>query len=150
MKKTLTNSDIITIYDALNGLNGRSDMVPGDVEVFWANKKNTKVLKEKAEEINSIVQEIVNSHFTDENSHPVVDEDGNETGGKVLNDDVKDQVLEEINADINKIYVKPVEIDLELIPQDSLTKMFKANEGKMSFLERTIMAEVADTGKEDE
>ena len=40
--------------------------------------------------------------------------------------------LEEINADINKIYVMPVEIDLELIPQDSLTKMFKANEGKIS------------------
>lgn len=141
MKKTLTNADIITMYNTLNEMKGRSDIVPGDAEVFWANSVNIKVLKEKVENITEIVQELVNSHFTEENSYSAVDSDGNETGNRILNDDVKDEVIKEINIDVERIYAKSCEIDLESIPKESLKKMLKANEDKMSFLEMTVMNE---------
>lgn len=141
MRKTLTNADIITMYNTLNEMKGRSDMIPGDAEVFWANALNIKILKEKAESIGEIVQELVHSHFTEKNSHPIVDENGTETGNRALNDDVKEDIISKLNADIEKIYAKSYEIELEPIPKASLKKMLKANEDKMSFLEMTVMNE---------
>lgn len=141
MKKTLTNADIVTMYNTLNTMKSRSDLMPGDAEVFWANAINLKTLKEKAENINTITQELVNTYFTEENSHPVLDENGNETGSRALNDDAKDTVVAEINSGIEKIYEKSYEVELEPIPKESLKKMLKANEDKMSFLEMTIMNE---------
>lgn len=148
MRKTITNADILTMYNTLNEMKSRSDLIPGDAEIFWANAMNLKVLKEKSDNISEIVQELINTHFTEENSHSVVDENGNDTGKRVLNDDVKDTVISEINTDIEKIYAKTCEVELESIPKESLKKMVKANEDKMSFLEMTVMNEFV--GKDNE
>ena len=106
MKKTLTNAEIISLYNTLEAINSRTDLVPGDVDVFFANSKNLKTLKSSADSISEIVQEVINKHFTDDNSHAVLDDDGNETGNRALNDDVKDEIVKLINSDINKIYAK--------------------------------------------
>lgn len=148
MRKTITNADILTMYNTLNEIKSRSDLIPGDAEIFWANAMNLKTLREKSDNISEVVQELINTHFTEENSHSVVDENGNDTGKRALNDDVKETVVSEINTDIEKIYAKTCEVELEPIPKESLKKMVKANEDKMSFLEMTVMNEFV--GKDNE
>lgn len=146
MKRTIVNADVIAMYRTLNEMKSRSDIVPGDVEVFWANTMNLKVLKEQADKISEFERELVSSFFTEENSHPVLDEDGNETGC-VLNDDVKDKISEEIQAGLQKIYSKTCDLDIEMIPETSLKKMLKANEDKLSMLDMTVMYEFVEKDK---
>lgn len=141
MKKTLTNAEIISLYNTLEAINSRTDLVPGDVDVFFANSKNLKTLKSSADSISEIVQEVINKHFTDDNSHAVLDDDGNETGNRALNDDVKDEIVKLINSDINKIYAKTEDLEIVTIPEESLKKMFSSNAEKMTFAEMTIMNE---------
>ena len=141
MKKTLTNAEIISLYNTLEAINSRTDLVPGDVDVFFANSKNLKTLKAAADSISEIVQEVINKHFTDDNSHAVLDDDGNETENRALNDDVKDEIVKLINSDINKIYAKTEDLEIVTIPEESLKKMFSANVEKMTFAEMTIMNE---------
>lgn len=50
---------------------------------------NLKALKAQVDKISEVEQELVDSYFTEENSHPIVDENGNETGNRALNDDIK-------------------------------------------------------------
>lgn len=147
MKKTIVNADIVAMYRTLNNMKGRSDIVPGDVDVFWANTMNLKTLTEQINKISEFEQELVNSFFTEENSHPATDEDGNETGSRVLNDDVKDKISEEIQEGLNKIYSKTCELDIETIPAESLKKMLKANEDKLSMLDMTVMYEFVEKGE---
>ena len=141
MKKTLTNAEIISLYNTLEAINSRTDLVPGDVDVFFANSKNLKTLKSSADSISEIVQEVINKYFTDDNSHSVLDDDGNETGNRALNDDIKDEIVKLINSDINKIYAKTEDLEIVTIPEESLKKMFSANADKMTFAEMTIMNE---------
>lgn len=147
MKKTIVNADVIAMYRTLNEMKSRSDLVAGDVEVFWANTMNLKTLKEQADKISEFERDLVNSFFTEENSHPVLDEEGNETGNRALNDDAKDRVSEEIQEGLNKIYSKTCELDIETIPSESLKKMLKANEDKLSMLDMTVMYEFVEKGE---
>lgn len=147
MKKTIVNADIVAMYRTLNNMKSRSDIVPGDVDVFWANTMNLKTLTEQINKISEFEQELVNSFFTEENSHPATDEDGNETGSRVLNDDVKDKISKEIQEGLNKIYSKTCELDIETIPAESLKKMLKANEDKLSMLDMTVMYEFVEKGE---
>lgn len=147
MKKTIVNADIVAMYRTLNNMKSRSDIVPGDVDVFWANTMNLKTLTEQVNKISEFEQELVNSFFTEENSHPATDEDGNETGSRVLNDDVKDKISKEIQEGLNKIYSKTCELDIETIPAESLKKMLKANEDKLSMLDMTVMYEFVEKGE---
>lgn len=105
MKKTIVNADVVAMYKTLNTMKSRSDIVPGDVDVFWANTMNLKTLKAQADKIAEFEQELINSFFTEENSHVVTDESGNETG-RALNDDIKDTVVPEIQEGLQKIYDK--------------------------------------------
>lgn len=146
MKKTIVNADVIAMYKTLNTMKSRSDIVPGDVEVFWANTTNLKTLEEQANKIFEFERDLVNAFFTEENSHPVLDENGNETG-RALNDDVKDKISEEIQAGLQKIYSKTCELDIETIPETSLKKMLKANEDKLSMLDMTVMYEFVEKDK---
>lgn len=146
MKKTIVNADVIAMYRTLNEMKSRSDIVPGDVEVFWANTTNLKTLEEQANKIFEFERELVSSFFTEENSHPVLDENGNETGC-ALNDDVKDKINEEIQAGLQKIYGKTCDLDIEMIPETSLKKMLKANEDKLSMLDMTVMYEFVEKDK---
>lgn len=138
MKKTIVNADVVAMYKTLNTMKSRSDIVPGDVDVFWANTMNLKTLKAQADKIAEFEQELINSFFTEENSHIVIDESGNETG-RALNDDIKDTVVPEIQEGLQKIYDKTCELDIEMIPKESLKKMLKANEDKLSMLDMTVM-----------
>lgn len=146
MKKTIVNADVVAMYKTLNNMKSRSDIVPGDVEVFWANATNLKTLEEQANKIFEFERELVSSFFTEENSHPVLDENGNETGC-ALNDDVKDKISEEIQAGLQKIYSKTCDLDIEMIPETSLKKMLKANEDKLSMLDMTVMYEFVEKDK---
>lgn len=137
MKKVIVNADVITMYKTLNAIKSRSDIVPGDVEIFWANTMNLKTLKAQADKISEVEQELVNSFFTEENSHPA----DNGTDGRVLNDDVKDVIIPKIQEGLQKIYDKTCELDIEMIPEESLKKMLKANEDKLSMLDMTVMYE---------
>lgn len=132
MKKLITNADIVTMFNTLNALKGRSDIVPGDSNIFWANSVNLKALKEKVEMFQEIVNDLVNSFFTEENSH----EEG-ET--RVLNDDKKEEVLSKINEQVHMLEAKTVEVELEPIPKKSLKSMLKSNEKTMSMLDMTVM-----------
>lgn len=147
MKKTIVNADVVAMYKTLNLMKSRSDLIAGDVNVFWANTMNLKTLKEQADKISEVEQELVDSFFTEENSHPVTDENGNETGGRILNDDVKDTIIPEIQEGLQKIYDKTCELDIEMIPEESLKKMFKANEDKLSMLDMTVMYEFVEKGE---
>ena len=49
MKKTIVNADVVAMYKTLNTMKSRSDIVPGDVDVFWANTMNLKTLKAQAD-----------------------------------------------------------------------------------------------------
>lgn len=140
MKKTFTNSDIVTMYNVLTNLKSRSDIVPGDINIFWANTINLQTLEEKVKLIQCTINDIVNSHFTEENSH----KNGNK---RVLNDDVKDDIIKEINRDITTINEKIIEIDIEPIPKEAIKKMYKINEDKLSFLEMTVMSQFIDNAK---
>ena len=86
MKKVIVNADIMAMYKTLNSMKSRADLIAGDVDVFWANTMNLKTLKAQVDKISEVEQELVDSYFTEENSHPIVDENGNETGNRVLND----------------------------------------------------------------
>ena len=147
MKKTILNADVMAMYRTLNTMKSRSDIVPGDVEVFWANTMNLKTLKAQADKIAEFEQELIDSYFTEENSHPIVDEDGKETGSRALNDDVKNTVVPEIQEGLQKIYDKTCELDIEMIPEESLKKMLKANEDKLSMLDMTVMYEFVEKGE---
>ena len=147
MKKTIVNADVVAMYKTLNLMKSRSDLIAGDVNVFWANTMNLKTLKEQADKISEVEQELVDSFFTEENSHPATDENGNETGGRILNDDVKDTIIPEIQEGLQKIYEKTCELDIEMIPEESLKKMLKANEDKLSMLDMTVMYEFVEKGE---
>lgn len=148
MKKTLTNADIETMYNVLNELKGRADIIPGDSNIFWANSLNLQELREKVTKIQEIKNDMVNSYFTDKTSHTVKSEDGKES--RVLNDDVKDEILAKIQSDVTNINNKTMELELEPIPKESLKDMFKANEKSMSMIEMTVMAMFVDnTEKKD-
>lgn len=147
MKKTIVNADVMAMYNTLNNMKSRSDLVAGDVEVFWANTMNLKTLKGQADKISEVSQELIDSYFTEENSHPTTDEDGNETGGRTLNDDVKDTLAPEIQTGLQKIYAKTCELDIETIPAESLKKMLKANEDKLSMLDMTVLYEFVEKGE---
>lgn len=116
MKKVIVNADIMAMYKTLNSMKSRADLIAGDVDVFWANTMNLKTLKAQVDKISEVEQELVDSYFTEENSHPIVDENGNETGNRALNDDIKDKIIPEIQEGLQKIYDKTCELDVEMIP----------------------------------
>lgn len=111
MKKVIVNADIMAMYKTLNSMKSRADLIAGDVDVFWANTMNLKTLKAQVDKISEVEQELVDSYFTEENSHSIVDENGNETGNRALNDDIKDKIIPEIQEGLQKIYDKTCELD---------------------------------------
>lgn len=147
MKKVIVNADIMVMYKTLNSMKSRADLIAGDVDVFWANTMNLKALKAQVDKISEVEQELVDSYFTEENSHPIVDENGNETGNRALNDDIKDKIIPEIQESLQKIYDKTCELDVEMIPEESLKKMLKSNEDKLSMLDMTVLYEFVEKGE---
>ena len=147
MKKVIVNADIMAMYKTLNSMKSRADLIAGDVDVFWANTMNLKALKAQVDKISEVEQELVDSYFTEENSHPIVDENGNETGNRVLNDDIKDKIIPEIQESLQKIYDKTCELDVEMITEESLKKMLKSNEDKLSMLDMTVLYEFVEKGE---
>ena len=69
MKKVIVNADIMAMYKTLNSMKSRADLIAGDVDVFWANTMNLKTLKAQVDKISEVEQELVDSYFTEENSH---------------------------------------------------------------------------------
>ena len=147
MKKVIVNADIMAMYKTLNSMKSRADLIAGDVYVFWANTMNLKALKTQVDKISEVEQELVDSYFTEENSHSIVDENGNETGNRALNDDIKDKIIPEIQEGLQKIYDKTCELDVEMIPEESLKKMLKSNEDKLSMLDMTVLYEFVEKGE---
>ena len=139
MKKVIVNADIMAMYKTLNSMKSRADLIAGDVDVFWANTMNLKALKAQVDKISEVEQELVDSYFTEENSHPIVDENGNETGNRVLNDDIKDKIIPEIQESLQKIYDKTCELDVHMIPEESIKKMPKSHEDKLSMHDMTLL-----------
>lgn len=144
---TIVNADIMAMYKTLNSMKSRADLIAGDVDVFWANTMNLKTLKAQVDKISEVEQELVDSYFTEENSHSIVDENGNETGNRALNDDIKDKIIPEIQEGLQKIYDKTCELDVEMIPEESLKKMLKSNEDKLSMLDMTVLYEFVEKGE---
>ena len=138
MKKVIVNADIMAMYKTLNSMKSRADLIAGDVDVFWANTMNLKTLKAQVDKISEVEQELVDSYFTEENSHSIVDENGNETGNKII---------PEIQEGLQKIYDKTCELDVEMIPEESLKKMLKSNEDKLSMLDMTVLYEFVEKGE---
>ena len=147
MKKVIVNADIMAMYKTLNSMKSRADLIAGDVDVFWANTMNLKTLKVQVDKISEVEQELVDSYFTEENSHPIVEENGNETGNRVLNDDIKYKIIPEIQEGLQKIYDKTCALDVEMIPEESLKKMLKSNEDKLSMLDMTVLYEFVEKGE---
>ena len=69
------------------------------------------------------------------------------TGNRVLNDDIKDKIIPEIQESLQKIYDKTCELDVEMIPEESLKKMLKSNEDKLSMLDMTVLYEFVEKGE---
>ena len=137
MKKTLTNAEIVKIYNTLMSIKNSPNIVPGDSSIYWANNVNITTLKPKAEMIQDTINEIVNSYFTDENTHMSKDSTGKEI--KTLNDDVKDTVVAKINNDVYELENKTVEIELEPIEKEAFDTMVKINEKTMSMAQMDVM-----------
>mgnify|MGYP007065015828 CR=1 FL=1 len=125
MKKVIVNADIMAMYKTLNSMKSRADLIAGDVDVFWANTMNLKTLKAQVDKISEVEQELVDSYFTEENSHPII----------------------EIQEGLQKIYDKTCELDVEMIPEESLKKMLKSNEDKLSMLDMTVLYEFVEKGE---
>lgn len=137
MKKKFTNGDIVTMFNVLNNLKGRTDIVVGNADIFWANCLNLDTLKEKVDKFQKVVNSITESYFTDEVTHTEKNVSGEED--KVLNDDVKEEVLNKLQKEINSLTTKEVSVDIETIPKEAIKDMIKANEKSMTYLEMTVM-----------
>ena len=137
MKKILTNAEIVKIYNTLISIKNSSNIVPGDSSIYWSNNVNIATLKPKAEMIQDTINEIVNSYFTDENTHMSKDSAGKEV--KTLNDNVKDTVVTKINNDVYELENKTVEIELEPIEKEAFDTMVKINEKTMSMAQMDVM-----------
>lgn len=131
MKKTLTNADIVTIYNTLNALKGRNDIMIGDMSIYWANKNNLKTYGDAANFIQETVQEIVQKYFTDENSEEV-------DGQKVIKKEYQDEITQKINVDLSKLNVQTMDVETKTISKESFEKFATANEEKLSMLELTV------------
>ena len=137
MKKTLTNAEIVKTYNTLMSIKNSPNIVPGDSSIYWANNVNISTLKPKAEMIQDTVNEVVNSYFTDENTHTTKDTSGKEI--KVLNDDIKDDIIVKINQDVSELENKTVEIVFESITKEAFEAMIKTNEKTMSMAQMDVM-----------
>ena len=118
MKKVIVNADIMAMYKTLNSMKSRADLIAGDVDVFWANTMNLKALKAQVDKISFM-----------------------------LSDDIKDKIIPEIQESLQKIYDKTCELDVEMIPEESLKKMLKSNEDKLSMLDMTVLYEFVEKGE---
>ena len=145
MKKTYSCADIIAIFNTLNNMKSRSDIIPGDAEIFWANTINLEEFSKASSNIQKVMDGIIDSHFTDNVCHIEKTESGEER--KVLNEDSKDMVLSKLDIELDKINRKEMEIEIETIPKSSFEKMIKANEKSMSFLEMTVMQQFVEDSK---
>lgn len=137
MKKILTNAEIVKIYNTLMSIKNSPNIAPGDSSIYWANNVNISTLKPKAEMIQDTVNEVINSYFTDENTHTSKDASGKEI--KVLNDEIKDDVIAKINHDVNELENKTVEVVLESITKEAFEVMIKTNEKTMSMAQMDVM-----------
>ena len=142
MKKRLSNTDIVVIYNTLNTLKGRDDIVIGDMDMFWAIRCNHNVFKDKAAFVQEIIQEKVQSYFTDENTDIVDDQ-------KVIKEELRDEISAKINADVNELNSKAMEVELTGIKIDSLKEFVKANASKLSMLEMTVLEQFVDEEKKE-
>ncbi len=137
MKKTLTNAEIVKTYNTLMNIKNSSNIVPGDSSIYWANNVNLATLKPKAEMVQNTINEVINSYFTDENTHMSKDSSGKEV--KVLNDDVKDSIIVKINSDVAELENKTAEIELESIEKEAFEMMIKLNEKTMTMVQMDVM-----------
>lgn len=132
MKKKLSNAEIIKNYRILKSLKSRSDVVPGDINIYWSLTINLETMLKHIEKIELVVKEVIDSYFTEENSH-IINDNGNEV--KVFNDDVRETMTEKLNIEFAKIDNKLVELDFDEIPTDSINEMLKQNEKTLSMAE---------------
>lgn len=137
MEKILTNAEIVKIYNTLMNIKNSSNIVPGDSSIYWANNVNLATLKPKAEMVQNTINEVINSYFTDENTHMSKDSSGKEV--KVLNDDVKDSIIVKINSDVAELENKTAEIELESIEKEAFEMMIKLNEKTMTMVQMDVM-----------
>ena len=132
MKKKLSNAEIIKNYRILKSLKSRPDVVPGDINIYWSLTINLETMLKHIEKIELVVKEVIDSYFTEENSH-IINDNGNEV--KVFNDDVRETMTEKLNIEFAKIDNKLVELDFDEIPTDSINEMLKQNEKTLSMAE---------------
>lgn len=143
MTKKLTNSDIAVIYNTLNSLKGRDDIVIGDMDVFWAIRCNLNALKEKANFIQETINEKVQSYFTDENTDEI-------DGQKVIKEELREELGAKINADVQELNSKVMDVEITSITLDALKAMSKANSSKLSMLEMTVLEQFVEEPSENE
>lgn len=136
MKKSLTNAEVIKYYRILNSLKSRSDIIPGDINIYWSLNINLDILLKHIEKIESVVKEVVNANFTEENSH-IITNNGQES--RVFNDDVKDKMTKKLSRELNQLDNKMIELEFEAIPVDSINVMLKQNEKVLSMAEIEAM-----------
>ena len=60
---------------------------------------------------------------------------------------LQDALFHEIQESLQKIYDKTCELDVEMIPEESLKKMLKSNEDKLSMLDMTVLYEFVEKGE---
>lgn len=137
MKKVLTNAEVVKHYRVLKSFKSRPDIIPGDVNIFWSTSVNLNNLLKHIEMLDTVIKDIVNANFTDENSH-VETINGKES--KVFNDDVKTEMTRKLERELAAIDSKTVELDFEGIPEESLKEMFKKNESTLSMAEMETMS----------
>lgn len=136
MKKSLTNAEVIKYYRILNSLKSRSDIIPGDINIYWSLNINLDILLKHIEKIESVVKEVVNANFTEENSR-IITNNGQES--RVFNDDVKDKMTKKLSRELNQLDNKMIELEFEAIPVDSINVMLKQNEKVLSMAEIEAM-----------
>lgn len=132
MKKTLTNSDIVIIYNTLNILKSRDDIMLGDISIYWANKNNLKVLADAAAMIQETVQEIAKSYFTDENSEE-------KDGQRIIKEEYQEEVTQKLNIDIEALNIQTMDVDIKSFKKDAFEKFINANIDKLSMRDIAVL-----------
>ena len=127
MKKTITiqNNMIGNLIETLNIFKMRNNITCTPT-ITMAVIRNMKVLAEELKSIQECEQTIRDKYFTDETSHVAKDKNGNET--RVLNDDCKKQVLDNIIKDLNELGTGQAEVEMNTIPKEDFEKLLEKNQ----------------------
>lgn len=137
MTKKFTNSDITVIYNTLNALKGRDDILIGDMDMFWAIRYNLDVFKKHAAFVTETINDKIQSYFTDENTEEI-------DGQKVIKKELQEEIGAKMDADVRALQGQIVDVSYTSVTLKSLRAMAKANESKLTMLEMTVLEQFVD------